>query len=74
MHRINQPDSGMPMDPNAGPAWIRLGHSDDAGIDPDTFQVTGVRGASLLTRVVWRDANRTRHIERTTLLTREQTR
>lgn len=74
MHRINQPDSGVPMDPNAGPAWIRLGHSDDAGIDPDTFQVTGVRGASLLTRVVWRDANRTRHIERTTLLTREQTR
>lgn len=74
MHRINQPDSGVPMDPNAGPAWIRLAHSDDAGIDPDSFQVTGVRGASLLTRVVWRDANRTRHIERTTLLTREQAR
>lgn len=42
--------------------------------DPDGLLILGVRGVSLHTRVAWREANRFRRVERSTLLTREQIR
>jgi hypothetical protein len=67
--------------------WVRLTHSDadvckggstdanaDTEVQPGSILIRGVRGASLHTHVVWREANRWRHRERSTILTREQSR
>jgi hypothetical protein len=62
--------------------WVRLLHSDvdpskgtgDGQADPDvvpgSIQIRGVRGASIHTRVVWREGNNWRSRERSTILNR----
>jgi len=75
LQQVGSPnDVGAPPLPGYG--WIRLARTTEASLDPNpgALQVSGVRGVSLHTRVVWRDAKRWRHITRTTVLTREQTR
>ena len=66
--------------------WTRVAHADvdtskaggdaagDTDVVPGSVAVTGVRGASVHTLVVWKDGNRWRHRQRTTLLTREESR
>lgn len=80
LHQVQVP--GTVGSPNGTNWWVRVNHADgpngDPGADPDvaagTVQVLGVRGASLHTRVTWLEGKRTRHRERSTLLTREVTR
>lgn len=63
--------------------WTRVDHGNlasgtDVAGDPDvvqdSVQITGVRGASLHTHVVWKDGSRWRHRQRATVLTREESR
>lgn len=63
--------------------WTRVDHGDpassgDVAGDPDvvpgSVQITGIRGASLHTHVVWKDGTRWRHRQRATVLTREESR
>jgi prepilin-type N-terminal cleavage/methylation domain-containing protein len=69
-----------------GAHWVRVAHSDidpskgsgdtggDADVVPGSVMVTGVRGVSYQTYVVWRDAGRQRHLERTAILSKLQAR
>jgi hypothetical protein len=66
--------------------WTRVAHADvdtgkaggdpagDADVVPGSVAITGVRGASVHTHVVWKDGNRWRHRQRATLLTRSESR
>jgi len=68
--------------------WLRVGHPDvdptksavggDAAADGDVLPgsviVTGLRGASIHTHVVWKDGSRMRHRQRATLLSRAESR
>jgi hypothetical protein len=72
LHRISSPnDAGAPV-PNRW--WLQLSRATDPAVDVASLRVIGVRGASFHTRVVWREGARWRHMERSTILTREQTR
>jgi hypothetical protein len=83
LHQVQPP--GTAFAPAAAPGrwWVRLNHVENLGAGdsagdtnmvPGSLQVTGVRGASLNTRVAWLEGKRMRHRERATLLTREVTR
>lgn len=79
--------SGLGVDPvDIRHWWIRLAHSSadpgkgggdgfaDPNVVPNSVRIRGVRGASLHTRVSFRDGTRLRHRERSTVLTRELSR
>lgn len=70
LHRLQPPGSAGA--PDATHWWLLLTHASDAVAN--SIQIGAVRGASLHTRVAWREGSRTRHINRSTLLTREQSR
>jgi type II secretory pathway pseudopilin PulG len=71
LQRLQPPGSaGEPL-PAAGHWWIGLGAQNEIGFLPGSIRVTGVRGTSFQTRVVWRDGKRWRKRERNTILTRE---
>lgn len=86
MHQVTMP--GTPASPPiAAPYnrlwWARVAHADpsaagdpagDPDVVPGSVVVTGVRGASIHTHVVWKDGSRWRHRQRATVLTRQESR
>lgn len=86
LHQIASPSSAS-APPLGSPYnrlwWTRVDHADrisggdvagDPDVAPGSIQITGVRGASLHTHVVWKDGTRWRHRQRATVLTREESR
>ena len=74
-HQIQLP--GSAGDPSNGQfAWLKLTRTppNEPTVDPASLVVTGVRGASFRTRIGWREARIWRFRERTSILTREQSR
>ncbi len=53
--------------PAPGRAWLRLRR--DPLVDTATFRITGIRGVSFHSHVIWREASRVRNRRRATLLT-----
>jgi hypothetical protein len=90
MHQVSMPGTPAAPSGLAAPYnrlwWLRVAHGDidaakpggDAAGDPDvvpgSVMITGVRGASVHTHVVWKDGNRWRHRQRATILTRTESR
>jgi hypothetical protein len=87
LQKVSPPATAFAPDPGASGNrwWIRLSHPDpdpirpsdptaDPNVVPGSVQIRGVRGASLHTRVVWLEGRRMRHRERSTILTRGETR
>ncbi len=74
VHRVEVP--GVPGEPpgNPGYAWIRLSPGLDitGDFNPNSVQVTGVRGSSFQTLVTWRESKQWRRRVRSTMLSREQ--
>jgi len=86
LHQINSPTAASaPVLPSPYNRlwWARVDHADpvsgsdlagDTDVVAGSVQITGVRGASLHTHVVWKDGSRWRHRQRATVLTREESR
>lgn len=81
LHRVENQDAVPPYLGSPFPVfgWIRLTHGDqadatDTAFNPDvlpgSIRIRSVRGASVQTRVVWRQGRRWRTYQRTTLLNR----